>query len=99
MEWLNANDIQPQDETGVVGYSKQWIDQNSNTKGLRICYYNNGKWSSVNYSKEEGKFVITEEKPETWTVIAINSKTLFQTKHNAWHHFQHLSVPNKSDMS
>ena len=42
MEWLNANDIQPQDETGVVGYSKQWIDQNSNTKGIRICYYNNG---------------------------------------------------------
>ena len=40
MEWLNANDIQPQDEIGVVGYSKQWIDQNSNTKGLRICYYN-----------------------------------------------------------
>ena len=74
MEWLNANDIQPQDETWVVGYSKQWIDQNSNTKGLRICYYNNGKWSSVNYSKEEGKFVITEEKPETWTVIAINNE-------------------------
>lgn len=74
MEWLNANDIQSQDETGVVGYSKQWIDQNSNTKGLRICYYNNGKWSSVNYSKEEEKFVITEEKPETWTVIAINNE-------------------------
>lgn len=72
MEWLNANDIQPQDETGVVGYSKQWIDKNSNAKGLRICYYNNGKWSSVNYSKEEGKFVITEEKPETWTVISFD---------------------------
>ena len=40
MEWLNANDIQPQDEIGVVGYSKQWIDKNSNTKGIRICYYN-----------------------------------------------------------
>ena len=27
MEWLNAKDTQPQDETGVVGYSKQWIDK------------------------------------------------------------------------
>lgn len=34
MELLNANDIQPQDETGVIYYSKQWIDQNSNTKVL-----------------------------------------------------------------
>ena len=50
------------------------MTKNSNTKGIRICYYNNGKWSSVNYSKEDGKFVITEEKPETWTVIAINDE-------------------------
>ena len=44
------------------------------TIGLRICYYNNGKWSSLNYSKEDGKFVITEEKPETWKIIAITKK-------------------------
>lgn len=34
MEWLNAKDTQPQDEIVVVGYSKQWIGQNSNTKVL-----------------------------------------------------------------
>lgn len=28
----------------------------------------------MNYSKEDGKFVITEEKSETWTVIAINNE-------------------------
>jgi len=53
MEWILVKDKLPlfEEDDWVLGYSKEWINEDFNPRGIRICciYGNGEQWCSANW--------------------------------------------------
>lgn len=52
MNWTLVNDKLPPEGIEVIGFKEEWIDEDYNTNGTRICFYNDGMWDSAIWDNE-----------------------------------------------
>lgn len=81
-EWFNPDIIMPEEGEEVLGYNKEWIDEDFNPDGICVCYATNegywdvAKWCGLHYEWhtrptgagqwEEDKYEMALAAPTHW---------------------------------
>lgn len=53
MEWNKVSEKLPEAGVEVIGYSENWIDEDFNPKGTRVCYLDDFGWHSAKWDADQ----------------------------------------------
>lgn len=56
MKWTLSSKDLPPECTIVLGFCKEWIDEDYNPEGIRDCFYNDSYWCSSFWNNEQDGF-------------------------------------------
>ncbi len=62
--WHKTSEEAPEEGIEVLGYSENWIDEDFNPNGTRICYFDDFGWHSAKWNAEQDKWeAVGKEEP------------------------------------
>ena len=64
--------VQPEYGIEVLGFSKEWIDEDFNPDGTRVCFMTDGsdtKWHSAKYCNHQDTYCDNFDPPQYWRYL------------------------------
>lgn len=67
--WTNIKDDLPPENTFVLGKSKEWIDEDFNEDGIRLCFLFDDAWNSTSWNNDQDAWDNERTSPTHWKRI------------------------------
>lgn len=74
--WNKVSEGLPEDSVEVLGYSEQWICEDYNLNGTRICFYNDPDWNSAKWCNSCDSYESCDTPPTHWREVYSDKKPI-----------------------